>query len=338
MDIFTPIVEENKLHPHFLKIIQEPDIFAKEVLLEWADGFVDRDNKFVLEFQTTFNSSFWELYLFACLKELNLNVDFSYSSPDFVIKKQNKFFNIEATTANNAVGLPPEWDEDIKRKILLNHDANLDLQIVANLATIRLANALVSKHKKYNNSYLNLEQVKGKPFVIAIAPFEQPFFYYQSIQAITRVLYACDLTYEGIKYLYFIEKPNGSKINLGYFANSQMKEISAVIFTNTATFGKVRALSKDSNFIWFEVWRSNEKRIPPIPEIFEKRDYHETLLDGLHIFHNPYADVPLGHEIFNQPEVVQHIFDVERRMPMDNAKEGALIMRTLLRLTTKQNK
>lgn len=91
MDIFTPIVEENKLHPHFLKIIQEPDIFAKKVLLEWADGFVDRDNKFVLEFQTTFNSSFWELYLFACLKELNLQVDFSYYSPDFVVKKKTIF-------------------------------------------------------------------------------------------------------------------------------------------------------------------------------------------------------------------------------------------------------
>jgi hypothetical protein len=336
MDIFTPIVEKNKLHPHFLRIIQEPDIFAKEVLLEWANGFVDRDNKFVLEFQTTFNSSFWELYLFACLKKLNLNVDFSYSSPDFVVKKH--FFNVEATTANNAIDLPPEWDEEVKRKILFDHEANLDLQIVANLATIRLANALVSKYKKYKNSYSNLKQVKDKPFVIAIAPFEQPFFYYQSIQAITRVLYACDLTCEGIKYLDFIEKPNGSKINLGYFANTQMREISAVIFTNTATFGKVRALSKDSNFIWFQVHRYNEKGIPPIPEVFEKRDYHETLLDGLHIFHNPYADVPLDHETFNQPEVVQHIFDIERRMPMDNAKEGALIMRTLIRLTTKPNK
>lgn len=39
-------------------------------------GFEDRDGKFVKEFQTTFNSSFWELYLFACLRDgLSCKVD-----------------------------------------------------------------------------------------------------------------------------------------------------------------------------------------------------------------------------------------------------------------------
>jgi len=333
MELFTPIVEANKLNPNFLKFIQEPDIFAQQVVLEWADGFVDRDNKFILEFQTTFNSSFWELYIFACLKELKLKVDFSYSSPDFVIISPNYFFCIEATTANNAVDSSPEWDENIKRQTFLNQDTKLDLNMIVNIATIRLANALISKYKKYKNNYFNLEQVKNQPFVIAIAPFEQPFFYSQNILAITRVLYACEHTYEGIKPLESIEKSNGSKIPLGYFTNSQMKEISAVIFTSTATVGKIRALSKDPTLIVFEVLRYPKKGSLPIPEIFEKKDYHETLLDGLHIFHNPYADIPLAYETFNKPEVVQHSFDVERRMPMDNAKEGALIRRKLLRFT-----
>jgi hypothetical protein len=110
-----------------------------------------------------------------------------------------------------------------------------------------------------------------------------------------------------------------------------MKEISAIIFTNTATFGKVRALSKDLNFIWFEVLRY-KRGLPPIHEVLEKKDYHETLLDGLHIFHNPYADEPLDTQIFNRPEIVHHIFDVERRVPMENASDGALIMRELIRI------
>lgn len=332
MELFNPL-KKDKLHPHFLKLIQKPDIYAQEVLLEWADGFVDRDNKFILEFQTTFNSSFWELYIFACLKELKLTVDFSYSSPDFVVTTPNKFFCLEATTANNAKDSPPEWDDEVKLQTILDKNVELDLKLVAQVATIRLANALVSKYEKYQKSYVNLAHVKGLPFVVAIAPFEQPFFYYQSIQAITRVLYACDMTDEGFKSLDFIEKQNGSKIPLGYFANERMKDISAVVFTNTATFGKVRALSKDPNFILFQVFRYNDKGIPPIPEIYEKRNYHETLLDGLHIFHNPYADAPLDYEVFNSSEVVQHIFDADQQILMDNAKEGALIMRQLLRLT-----
>ncbi len=239
-------------------------------------------------------------------------------------------FNIEATTANNAVDSPEEWNEDIKIKTILNPSLNPNLDIIADFATIRLANAFVSKHKKYKNKYIKLDQVRDKPFVIAVAPFEQPFFWRQGIRAVTRVLYGCDLSYEGIKCLDFVAKSNGSKVPLGYFTNEQRKEISAIIFTNTATFGKVRALSKDLNSIWFEVWRY-KRGLPPIHEVLEKKDYHETLLDGLHIFHNPYADEPLDTQIFNRPEIVHHKFDIERRVLMENASEGALIMRQLIR-------
>lgn len=48
-------------------------------------NFIDRDNKFINEFQTTFHSSFWELFIFACLKENHYVVDFSHQYPDFII-------------------------------------------------------------------------------------------------------------------------------------------------------------------------------------------------------------------------------------------------------------
>lgn len=35
------------------------------VLPGWPTDFEDRDGKFVTEFRTTFNSSFWEFYLHA---------------------------------------------------------------------------------------------------------------------------------------------------------------------------------------------------------------------------------------------------------------------------------
>ena len=65
--------------------------------------------KFVREFQTTFNSSFWELYLFAVLKNPGIEVDFSHSSPDFVAK--NLPLTIEATIASHAHDDGPEWEK-----------------------------------------------------------------------------------------------------------------------------------------------------------------------------------------------------------------------------------
>ena len=59
---------------------RERDVFAR-----WAQGFEDRYGKFVKEFQLSFESCLWELYLHASLKELSLPVDFSHHAPDFVI-------------------------------------------------------------------------------------------------------------------------------------------------------------------------------------------------------------------------------------------------------------
>jgi len=63
MDLFAIITDPKKLHKNFLNVIGEPEDYARNVLLNWAEGFIDRDGKFLKEFQTSFNSSFWELYL-----------------------------------------------------------------------------------------------------------------------------------------------------------------------------------------------------------------------------------------------------------------------------------
>jgi hypothetical protein len=63
----------------------------RRVLEEWAKGFIDRDGKFVNEFQTTFESSMWELYLNAYLRELGATLNFSHHAPDFVVDGPAKF-------------------------------------------------------------------------------------------------------------------------------------------------------------------------------------------------------------------------------------------------------
>jgi hypothetical protein len=72
MDLFTPVAGEEAQHPYFRSIWKQANGFNCDVLNEWARGFKNRDGKFVKEFQTTFDSSFWELYLFAVMKQFQL--------------------------------------------------------------------------------------------------------------------------------------------------------------------------------------------------------------------------------------------------------------------------
>lgn len=85
LNLSQPVVPESAWHPNFRAMMLQGNGYTWEVVNDWARGFVDRDGKFVREFQTTFNSSFWELYVYAVLKKYGLAIDFSHARPDFNI-------------------------------------------------------------------------------------------------------------------------------------------------------------------------------------------------------------------------------------------------------------
>jgi hypothetical protein len=106
MDLFKPLVEEYRLYPLFKRIIRDRDYRPTMAIInEWSDGLLSRKkgaNKFIKEFQTTFNSSLWELYLNKAFKEFGCEIDYSKESPDFhIINNLGKKVNVEAVTANN---------------------------------------------------------------------------------------------------------------------------------------------------------------------------------------------------------------------------------------------
>ena len=70
MDLFTPLLPEALLCDAFKAIATNATSTDRELFAQWCEGFRDRDGKFVQEFQSTFHSSFWELYLHASFKEL----------------------------------------------------------------------------------------------------------------------------------------------------------------------------------------------------------------------------------------------------------------------------
>ena len=99
LDFFKIIVEKGDLHPNFKRVLVPHKEVERQEFLSWAKGMVDRDGKLVQEFQTTFNSTFWEVYLNGVFNYYNFDIDWSYSSPDFLIRTGSQDVIVEAVTA-----------------------------------------------------------------------------------------------------------------------------------------------------------------------------------------------------------------------------------------------
>ncbi|MDP8566301.1 hypothetical protein [Methylophilus aquaticus] len=314
MDLFTPVVDEARLHQNFISILLDGREPMRAELARWAEGFQDRDGKFVKEFQTTFNSSFWEIYLFAVFKEYGFDVDWSNQSPDFNLIADGLRVNVEAVTANAAQGKPNEWERTFETLM-----AKPNLNELNRESIIRLSNAILGKARKYNDYYSKLAHVARHPFVIAIAPFEQPLFNLQYNRPIKALLYDYYVDEEAfmanpskypngppVKSLGFIEKDNGSEIELGIFNSNAYSEVSAIIFSCTASWGKVDAMchEPDSKMVINSMWGS-EPHGEPVQKTSYKHEYTELITDGLQIYHNPFAKFPLPLGVFRRKGVVQ---------------------------------
>ena len=287
----------------------------REILNTWIEGFPDRDNKFVKEFQTTFNSSFWEIYLYKLFKDLSFEFDWSHSSPDFLLKYEEINFVVEATISSNAQNEKPEWEKE--DDLTKRYDGYLENMNEKNkYSIIRLANSFISKFRKYKNSYQKLPHVRNKPFVLAISPMEQPLHYHQYDRPIMALLYDFYLDEEeyfknpekfpnGLreKRLYTVKKPNGSEIELGFFLDDRASEISAVLFNPIATWSKVQSMKKNKLGVFAHTWITQDHKM--IQTINEE----ELIEDGLFIFHNPYAKYPLDKKVFQKDRICQVFMD-----------------------------
>lgn len=311
-------MDSEKLHPNFSAVALPIRDAERRVIQGWADGFPDRDGKFVKEFQTTFNSSFWELYLHAVFKEYGHSLSWANASPDFAVSCPFGAFTVEAVTANAAEGKPKEW-EKVATNMLIPQTFNFDA--LNKEGMIRISGALLAKLNAYRQRYRHQAHVTGRPFVVAVAPFEQPHFQHQYDRPIRAVLYDYYVDEDAFrrqpeKYpdgrpptrnLGFVEKENGSSIPLGIFNNDEWSEVSAVVFSCTATMGKVDMICQDSALYASAacVWGGSPNGTPH-KRIGTREECGETLTDGLQIYHNPYARNPLDPRVFRRPRVVQH--------------------------------
>lgn len=312
MNLFDPIVAEDKQHKNFASIVKLSKEADRIELIRWCNGFPDRDNKFIKEFQTTFNSSFWEIYLYALFKELDFKMDWSYPSPDFLLEYQTNRVIVEATIAANALGKTPEWEREIlEENITRFKKMNIE-------SIIRLSNSIASKYQKYKKTYSKLSHVNSNPFILAVAPFEQPNFNLQldiPIMALLYDYYIDEDAYNDNPHLYpngppkvslgSVKKDNGSKVKLGLFEDASHSDISAIILSTTATWGKVEAMSSEAHHRHIStVWWSEEE-CKPILKSSTTNSYSENIKDGLYVFHNPFAKNPVESDMFRHEGVTQ---------------------------------
>lgn len=334
MDLFTPIVTTQQQHPNFANITTNRHYAPeRKVIQSWADGFVDRDNKFVREFQTTFNSSFWELYLHASFRELGFSIDMRHPCPDFLVRTSNQDVVAEAAIASNADGYLAEWEHD------WSDPSNIDHHELLRSASLRLSNSIAAKLTKYTDNYSNLSHVRGKPFLLCLAAFDQPFFYLQKDNAIRRVLYGLDqplwipgrrpderiLIGESLRPTE--SKDSGAEVEFGIFAKPGHESISAVLFSSTATFGKTHALTTPEIDVVFHATRYNDHGTEPLQIHAHRKNYSETLLDGLHVFLNPFAQHPLKTQDFLRPEIAVHNYNPTNRRYSCQIQHGHLFSR-----------
>lgn len=362
IDLFKAVVAQEKQHPLFQQVLNEP-VYEKthEIINSWGEGLLTRSGearKFINEFQTTFSSSFWELYLNQAFKELGYDIDYSKASPDFnLIDKNRRSISVEAVTSN-----PRDIEELELKKI---GDEFLDE------STLKLAGKIRDKHTLYigngknKHPYASLAHVQGNPFVLAVAPFDRGFAQAQNNTAINRVLYGLEPP-EGYgsrqKTVKYIPNRNGRNVNLGVFTNDYYKEISAVIFSTTGTFGKAVAQAGTASFVRamrlrkmslddFLTQEGRSKLGRSINEIsegytvfserlfdginicghdmylYDAHHHNETHLDGLQIYHNPFALNPLTNGDFKSQEVVHYRYDIETGEMLMEYNDHALVSR-----------
>ncbi|MCC3705152.1 hypothetical protein LLR08_21615 [Rouxiella badensis] len=366
MNLFKVIRTGTPICDEFKTILEDPYYQpVHKVLQGWGEGLLERvgeQRKFIVEFQTTFNSSFWELYLNKVFMELGYSVDYTKDRPDFCITTpEGHEFNVEAVISDRS-------------KVLTKDEEEMDEETYVQHSTIKLIGKLKDKKdlftgsEKKKNSYSSLEHVKGKPFVIAIAPFDSKMSLSQNNTMINRVLFGIevpdmnDFTVGKQRTVNSIFKPNDAKIEVGIFTNDSYKEISAIIFSTTGTLGKAMIESGTgrlvrstrfktmgmNEFISKEGMKNKGRQVHRLSRynylitnrmlngdlvfgsdtsVCHSSDWTETHLDGLHIYYNPFATTPLDPKIFKAKEITHNFYDIDRQEPDMQHPDGALVSR-----------
>lgn len=300
VDFFTPIVPPERQHKVFSTLIGSRGYSPARALIgEMMHYFEDVDGNFVQQFQSGgFDARLWELYLYALMNELGYGLDRSFPAPDYHCQGLRGDFFIEAVTVNPSSDAPEA--EGPGREAYFEH-----------YVPLKYGSALFSKLKK---KYWELPHVSGYPLVLAIQDFHAPHAMAWSNSALVEYLYAIRQTErvnsEGKNEIVSepvteYKREGKSPIPAGFFVQPEAENISAVIANPSGTITKFNRMGFIAGFGDRDIAMIRGGycyRGAPIAEKFTAEvhvpSYSETWCEGLSIYHNPRAAVPLPTEAF----------------------------------------
>lgn len=319
-------MNDNELHPYYKLLKDEPGRApGRKVISELVLWLAPKDPHFVKEFQTSgFDQRLWEMFLWAALREFNLEVE-QLGAPDFLCHAPGIDFTIEATTVGPSLSgvlkdhPNPKTPEEMEA-------------FINNYMPMKFGGPLTTKLNKANATglrYWEREESKGKPFAIAIADFHKlaeeeelgPMTYTQS--ALWQYLYGSRVTwrFEGDQLITEDHKVDeheymGKRVPSGFFDLPDAENVSAVIFSNAGTLAKFDRMGTVAGYGaqgygYFRIGlRPNPDPNAVHGEAFrvdvQDESYEEYWTQEIQVFHNPSAMHPIPMEAL--PGATHHHF------------------------------
>lgn len=288
----------------------------RQILQEWADGFIDRDGKVLYEFQTTFHSMLWEFYIHQVLKEMGEKIDFSKNRPDFIVKNPDGSDKMYIEAVVSQIKKDGREEEGRSMNDLMKVMTPLwklkDYHTIINEGIVRASNSINEKLKKYKK-YSMLDWVDTNvPYIVGVSSYSQVNYGLESHYSIFALLYGLYMNVDGTSFFKKdkIIKPNTqSEIALNIFNDETYSNISAIMFSSKVTLGKLANLAKSRGLKGSE-FSANvnlyfDDEHPYFKPVIINKDNPELLVDGLMILHNPKAKVPLDKTIFSNLGITQ---------------------------------
>lgn len=316
VDFFELEVPRERLHPSFATLHDSEGFSpARELIGAMMRWYEDVDGNFIEQFQTTaFDARLLELYVYALLVENGFSISRDHAAPDFLAEDVIGTIAVEVTTANptqdrqgNAQPPPAVTSVEEHREYLKQY------------IPTKFAGTLT---KKLAKAYWTQPHVAGKPLVFAIQDFHAPGSMTFARTGLIIYLYGYDhaahrdadgrLVVVATKVA---EHRWGHKtVASGFFDLPSAEHVSAVLFNTAATLPKFNRIGYVAGFGSRRIrmirsgtiWNPDPDAAEPIP--FSVRvddpDYDEAWTEGLDVFHNPHAAIPLNPEHF--PSAVHH--------------------------------
>lgn len=298
MDFFTPVDDPTRHSPAFEQLRTAAQWTpALGLVRELMHHFVDVDGNFVQQFQTAaFDARLWELYLYATFLELGYGFDRAEEAPDFHCVGPLGAFFVEATTVNAVVGQAVPANEQ---------------QYYDDYVPTRFGSSLFSKVQK---KYWERQHVAGHPLVLAIQDFHSPGAMTWSSTGLVQYLYGLRQEErrgaDGNVTIVTERIDNHNRVGRApipsnFFAQPDSEHISAVIANPGGTLSKFNRMgflagfgNRDLRMIRSGVAYQGDLVPAQFTALVHQDGYSETWSEGLSVYHNPNARIPLPEMAF----------------------------------------